>query len=172
LFVEKTLAQIPQYFRQQNRQRRFQRAHGQPELQGKDATVITSWAASTSGKVSILGGVRVEETKTKGVGALQLVHAGENAPAARPMMPRMVRRLGSAARCGSTPPQLEEFGRRQTAGATTERFPRRAHQVHPDVPVGDRMSYATNIGRPAIGQLIPRTTANIENQTLSTSNPS
>jgi TonB-dependent receptor len=35
-----------------------------------------------------------------------------------------------------------------------------------------RLSYATNIGRPAIGQLIPRTTANIENQTLSTSNPS
>jgi TonB-dependent receptor len=35
-----------------------------------------------------------------------------------------------------------------------------------------RLSYATNIGRPAIGQLIPRTTANIESQTVSTSNPS
>lgn len=35
-----------------------------------------------------------------------------------------------------------------------------------------RLSYATNIGRPGIGQLIPRTNVNFENQTVSTSNPS
>jgi TonB-dependent receptor len=35
-----------------------------------------------------------------------------------------------------------------------------------------RLSYATNIGRPSIGQLIPRTTVNLDNQTVSSSNPS
>ena len=35
-----------------------------------------------------------------------------------------------------------------------------------------RLSYATNIGRPSIGQLIPRTTVNYDNSTLSSSNPS
>ena len=34
------------------------------------------------------------------------------------------------------------------------------------------LSDATNIGRPSIGQLIPRTTVNFENETISTSNPS
>jgi len=35
-----------------------------------------------------------------------------------------------------------------------------------------RLSYATNIGRPSIGQLIPRTTVNYESRTVSTNNPS
>ena len=35
-----------------------------------------------------------------------------------------------------------------------------------------RASYATNIGRPGLGQLIPNTTVNDENRTVSTSNPS
>ena len=35
-----------------------------------------------------------------------------------------------------------------------------------------RAGYTENIGRPGIGQLIPRTTVNYDNQTVSTSNPS
>jgi outer membrane receptor protein involved in Fe transport len=35
-----------------------------------------------------------------------------------------------------------------------------------------RLSWATNVGRPRIGQLIPRTTVNFDNQTITISNPS
>lgn len=34
------------------------------------------------------------------------------------------------------------------------------------------LSYATNVGRPGIGQLIPRTNVNFDTQTIASSNPS
>jgi len=66
----------------------------------------------------------------------------------------------------------EEYGRRQRrTGEYQNVFPglHLKYQFAPNILA--RASYSENIGRPNIGTLIPRTTVNLENQTLSTSNP-
>jgi TonB-dependent receptor len=115
----------------------------------------------------------VETTKTKGTGALQLVTAEEKArraafdaangaPTSDPKYDAEIRRRN-----------LEEYGRRLTArGDYTTVLPGVHLKYSPMERLVTRASWATNIGRPAINQLIPRTTANLDNLTLSTSNPS
>ena len=172
LFVEKELAAHPQYFRQQIAN------DIQNELQGnkKFDEQINGYylmGAIDFGKLSILAGARLETTKTTGVGALQLVTAEEKArraaydaangaPTSDPKHDAEVRRRTQ-----------EEFGRRQTAsGKYNTVFPGVHLKYMPMQRLVTRLSFATNIGRPAIGQLIPQTTANLDNKTLVTSNPS
>lgn len=172
LLVEKALAQNPQYFRQQIAN------DTSNELTGNQSFTeeINGYYAMGSfdlGKLTVTGGVRVETTRTRGTGALQVVtpeerarraayDATNGAPTTDPRHDSEVRRRN-----------LEEFGRRQTAkGDYRTVFPGVHFKYSPFRRLVTRLSYATNIGRPAIGQLIPRTTANIENQTLSSSNPS
>jgi len=67
----------------------------------------------------------------------------------------------------------EEFGRRaRRTGDYRSVFPGLHLKYQFTRNLLTRFSYAENIGRPGIGQLIPRTTVNYDNQTLSTSNPS
>ena len=172
LFVEKTLAQSPQYFRQQIANDTSNELLGNQSF-NEQINGYYIMGSVDLGKVSILGGVRVETTETKGVGALQLVtpeerarraayDAANGAPSSDPRHDAEVRRRN-----------LEEYGRRQTAtGDYRTVFPGVHLKFTPMSRLVLRLSYATNIGRPGIGQLIPRTTANLENQTLSTSNPS
>jgi iron complex outermembrane receptor protein len=118
------------------------------------------------GRFNILGGVRVEATETEGEGALQVVTPEERARRAAwgtaPLTDtEIVRRT------------QEEFGRRQVRrGDYRSVFPsvHLKYQFTPNLLA--RAGYSENIGRPGIGQLIPRTTVNYENQTVSTSNPS
>ena len=117
------------------------------------------------GQFSILGGVRVEFTETDGEGALQVITPEERARrAAWGTAPLNDTEITRRAR--------EEFGRRQTrSGDYRSVFPgvHLRYQFTPNLLT--RLSYSTSIGRPNVGQLIPRTTVNYENQTVSTSNP-
>ena len=118
------------------------------------------------GRLNILSGVRVEDTKTDGEGALQLLTPEERARRAA---------WGTAPLTDAeiTRRVTEEYGRRvQRTGDYRSIFP----GVHLKYTFSRNMlvrfSYSENIGRPNIGQLIPRTTVNLDNQTISTSNPS
>ncbi|MDO8541286.1 MAG: TonB-dependent receptor [Opitutaceae bacterium] len=116
------------------------------------------------GRLGVLTGVRIEDTKTEGEGALQVITPEERARRAAwvgPLTdPEIERRAG------------EEFGRRQKrSGDYRSVFPglHLKYRFRPNILA--RFSYSENIGRPNIGQLIPRTTVNYDNQTVSTSNP-
>jgi len=117
------------------------------------------------GRLSILAGVRVERTKTEGEGALQAITPEERARRAAftgPLTDDEIRRR-----------TLAEFsGRQRREGDYQDVLPGVHFKWSPFSRLITRLSYATNIGRPGIGQLIPRTNVNFENQTVSTSNPS
>ncbi|MSU72210.1 MAG: TonB-dependent receptor [Opitutus sp.] len=117
------------------------------------------------GKITVLGGLRVEDTKTEGVGALQQITPAEAALRAAWVGPvtdaETIRRTNA------------QYGaRRKASGDYRSIFPGLHFKYSPAPNLVARLSYATNIGRPSIGQLIPSTTVNIDNQTVSTSNPS
>jgi TonB-dependent receptor len=118
------------------------------------------------GRFGILAGVRVEDTDTKGTGALQVITPEEKARRAAwgsaPLTDAEIRRRTQ-----------EEFGRRQTRrGEYRTVLPGVHLRYNVSQNLQARFSYAENIGRPGIGQLIPRTTVNYDNQTVSSSNPS
>ncbi len=118
------------------------------------------------GKFSILGGVRVEDTETEGEGALQQLTAEERARRAA---------WGSAPLTDAeiTRRVTEEFGRRvKRGGEYRSVFPgvHLKYQFNRNLLM--RFSYSENIGRPNIGQLIPRTTVVDDTQRVTTSNPS
>lgn len=117
------------------------------------------------GRLSVLAGVRVERTKTEGEGARQAITPAERALRAAfvgPLTPAEITRRTTA-----------EFGGRQTRTGDYQNVLPGVHFKYSPMPkLIARLSYATNIGRPGIGQLIPRTNVNFENQTISTSNPS
>jgi TonB-dependent receptor len=116
------------------------------------------------GKLSVLGGVRVETTEVKGEGALQALTPEERAFRATitgtPSDDEIRRRT------------IAEFGNRQTReGDSRDVLPGIHFKFSPIPKLVTRLGYAANIGRPGIGQLIPTTTVNFENRTVTTSNP-
>jgi TonB-dependent receptor len=116
------------------------------------------------GKLGVLAGVRVEDTETEGEGALQVITPAERARRAAWVGPLTEEEISRRA--------VEEFGRRvQRTGDYRGVFPGLHLKYRFNRSILARFSYSENIGRPNIGQLIPRTTADDDNQTLSTSNP-
>ena len=118
------------------------------------------------GRFSILSGLRVEDTETEGEGALQQLTPEERARRAA---------WGSAplTDAETTRRVTEEYGRRVTRGGDYRSiFPgvHMKYQFTRNLQL--RLSYSENIGRPNIGQLIPRTTVIDETQRVTTSNPS
>ncbi|MBI5769994.1 MAG: TonB-dependent receptor [Verrucomicrobia bacterium] len=118
------------------------------------------------GRLSLLSGVRIEDTFTKGTGSLQVLTPEERARRAAwgtaPLTDAEITRRAK-----------EEFGRRTTrTGSYRSVFPGLHAKYQFARNLLARFSYSENIGRPGVGQLIPRTTVNYDNQTLSTSNPS
>ena len=126
------------------------------------------------GKVSVLGGVRVESTEVEGTGARQVITPGEAALRAAyvgtlPAAPV----VGSAADTEIIRRNTAEYSGRQTRGGKYRYVLPGVHfKYTPFAGLVTRLSYATNIGRPSIGQLIPRTNVNIDAKTVSSSNPS
>lgn len=117
------------------------------------------------GKLSILAGVRVERTKTEGEGALQALTPEERA--------RRAAFTGPLTDAEITRRTLAEYSGRQTrTGDYQNVLPGVHFKYSPLSRLVVRLGYATNVGRPGIGQLIPRTNVNFDNQTISTSNPS
>lgn len=117
------------------------------------------------GRLSIMGGVRVEHTEIDGEGALSGIAPEERARRAAwtgPVTDAELRRRTIA----------EFSGRQRRKGETRDVFPGLHFKFEPMPMLVTRLSYATNIGRPAIGQLIPRTILDFENRTISSSNPS
>jgi len=116
------------------------------------------------GRLSILAGVRVEATEVWGEGALQAVTPDERARRAAftgPLTDAEIRRR-----------TLAEFGERQTREGDSRNVLPGVHFKYSPLPnMVTRLGYASNIGRPGIGQLIPTTTVNYENRTVNTSNP-
>ena len=164
LIVEKILAQRPQDFRQQIANDVSGELAGNQSFNEKINGYYFMGSVNL-GKLAVTGGVRVETTKTKGEGALQIVTPQEAA--------RRAAWEGVVTEAEIRRRTTEEYGRRQTAkGEYRTVFPGVHFKFEPMPRLVTRLSYATNIGRPGIGQLIPRTTANIDNQTVSTSNPS
>src|SRR5688572_19272736 len=117
------------------------------------------------GKFSVLAGLRVEDTETEGEGALQVVTPEEKA--------RRDAWVGPVTDAEIIRRTQEEFGRRITrTGEYRSVFPGVHFKYMFNRNLLTRLSYSTSIGRPNIGQLIPRTTVNYDNQTVSSSNPS
>jgi TonB-dependent receptor len=118
------------------------------------------------GKLNVLAGVRVEDTETEGEGALQQVTPEERARRAAwgtaPLTdPEITRRA------------LAEFGGRvRRTGDYRSVFPGAHLKYQFNRNLLARFSYSETIGRPAIVQLIPATTVNYDNQSVTTSNPS
>jgi len=117
------------------------------------------------GKLSILAGLRVEATKVDAEGALQVITPEERA--------RRAAYVGALTDAEIIRRTTAEFGGRQTRGGDNRFVLPGVHfKYSPTRNLVTRLSYATNIGRPSIGQLIPRTNVNYDAQTVSTSNPS
>jgi iron complex outermembrane recepter protein len=117
------------------------------------------------GRLTLMGGLRVEQTNTEGEGALQVITPEEKA--------RRASITGTLSDAEIRRRTQEEFGRRQTrTGEYRSYFPgtHLKYSITPNIVT--RASYATNIGRPSIGQLIPRTNVNYDNSSVSSSNPS
>ncbi len=117
------------------------------------------------GKLGILSGVRIEETETDGEGALQVITPAERT--------RRAAWVGTVTDDEIRRRTTEEFSRRvRRTGDYRSVFPGLHLKYQFNRAILARFSYSESIGRPNIGQLIPRTNVNYENQTLSTSNPS
>lgn len=161
--IDQIFAESPQYFKPDVAR------NVQTELNGRQSFEETITAAYIMGnidlgKLSVMGGLRVEETKVRGEGALQYLSPEEKARRAAwvgPLTDAEIERRN----------RDEYGGRKSSEGKTRDIFPGLHFKYSPNRNLIARLSYATNIGRPAIGQLIPRTTVNDDNQTISTTNP-
>jgi iron complex outermembrane recepter protein len=117
------------------------------------------------GPLSVLAGVRYEETRVEGEGSRNEITPEERARRAAWVGPltndEIIRRTRA------------QYGGRQTAnGKYHGWFPglHLKYTARPDLLF--RFSYASNIGRPSFAELIPTTTVDYDNQTVRSSNPS
>lgn len=116
------------------------------------------------GKLTILGGVRVETTTVKAHGSLQYISPAEAA--------RRAAWTGPVTDAEQGRRTTAEYGGRQTVnGKYRNVFPGLHFKYAPFRGLVTRLSYATNVGRPAIGTLIPSTNVNDTARTISISNP-
>jgi TonB-dependent receptor len=157
------LQQHPEYMRQNLA------ANLQSELQGdtkfkEDIKAYYVMGDMVLGKLSILAGVRVEETEVVGKGALQALTPEERA--------RRAAFTGTLTDAEIRRRAIAEFGNRQTrTGDYRNVLPGVHFKFTPMPNLVARLGYASNIGRPGIGQVIPTATVNFENRTVNTSNP-
>ena len=117
------------------------------------------------GRLSILAGFRVERTRTKGEGALQALTPEERA--------RRAAWVGPVTDAETERRTRAEYGQRVERTGDYKNVLPGVHFKYAVTPrLISRLSYATNVGRPGIGQLIPRTNVNFDNRTITSSNPS
>jgi TonB-dependent receptor len=159
-----TLQQTPQYFQQNVAVNLQSKLTGYTTFK-EDITAAYLMGNMELGKLSVLGGFRVESTKTDGEGALQAVTPEERA--------RRAAWVGPVTVAEDVRRRTAEFGGRLTrSGEYRVVLPGLHFKYSPVQNIVTRLSYSTNIGRPGPGQLVPTTLVNFENQTVSSSNPS
>jgi TonB-dependent receptor len=117
------------------------------------------------GRLNVLGGLRVEDTRVEGEGAKVQISEEERARRAAwgtaPLTDEEITRR-----------TIAEFGQRERReGDYRGVFPsvHFKYQITPGLLA--RLSYASNIGRPNIGQIVPNSTVDDEDMTIRTSNP-
>lgn len=116
------------------------------------------------GRLGVLAGVRLEETRVEGEGALQALTPEERA--------RRAAFTGTLTDAEIIRRNLAEYGARQVRTGSYRNVLPGVHLKYALSPrLITRASWATNVGRPGIGQLIPRTTVNFDAKTITTSNP-
>jgi iron complex outermembrane recepter protein len=117
------------------------------------------------GRLSVLAGVRIEKTITEGEGALQAITPEERA--------RRAAFTGPLTEAETIRRNIAEYGGRQVRKGNYRNVLPGVHLKYAVTPrLIARAGWATNVGRPGIGQLIPRTNVNFDTQTISSSNPS
>ncbi len=161
--IDRALEQTPQYFRESIAANVASGLTGNQDFKETiDAYYLMGHV--DFGKLSLLAGARIESTKVEAEGALVTVTPEERARRAAwvgPVTEEELRRRTIA----------ENSGRLRSKGEYRDVFPG-AHLKYEVLPkLITRFSYSTNIGRPSIGQLIPRTSVNYENSSVSSSNP-
>jgi TonB-dependent receptor len=116
------------------------------------------------GPVSVLSGVRVEDTRDAGVGPLSQITPAEAARRAAwvgPVTDAEIRRRN-----------LEQYGRLYTNRGQYRFFLPGVHlKYEPFAGMVTRLSWSTGVGRPAFGSIIPNTTINDTAQTVTLTNP-
>jgi TonB-dependent receptor len=116
------------------------------------------------GPLSVLTGVRVEETRGKGEGPLNFLSPAERARRAAfvgPITDDETRRRAEA-----------QFGNRTTnKGSYRNYFPGVHLKYEPRQGFMTRLSWSTGVGRPAFGSIIPLDTVNDDAQSVTRSNP-
>lgn len=116
------------------------------------------------GKLSVLGGVRVETTTDWGEGALQAITPEEQARRAAWVGPVTVEE--------DVRRRIAQFGGRLVReGENRVVLPGLHFKYSPLPMLITRLSYQTNIGRPGPAQLVPNTIVNHDALTVSSSNP-
>jgi iron complex outermembrane recepter protein len=116
------------------------------------------------GPLSILGGLRVEQTKTEGEGPLVEITPEEAARRAAwvgPLTDEEIRRRAYA----------QYGGRVSASGKYRNVFPGVHFKYANRAGLVGRLSYSTGIGRPDFGEIMPNSLANYQTETLTISNP-
>lgn len=118
------------------------------------------------GRLRVLTGVRMEQTKTEGTAWVRNTTAswGGNSVGGASLDPAVVNaNVARAAR---------SFVRRNTDGGKYRNYFPGVHLVYePVTSLLGRASYNRSISRPSVGNLIPAVTENLENNTVSMGNP-
>jgi iron complex outermembrane recepter protein len=157
------LQQTPQYFREDVAANLSSELTGNTDFK-ETISAYYIMGHVDLGKVSLMGGVRVETTEVDAEGALVAVTPEERA--------RRAAWVGTVTEAELRRRTIAEFsGRQRRSGESRDVFPGFHIKYEPIPKLITRFSYSTNIGRPSIGQLIPRTSVNYENRTVSSSNP-
>jgi iron complex outermembrane receptor protein len=117
----------------------------------------------TLGRLSVLGGIRVEETRISGDGSVQEITPEERA--------RRAAWTGPVTTDETVRRAIAEFGnRRQSSGKYRDLFPSLHFKYELGRGVLARASYSTGIGRPSFASLVPSTTVNHDSLTVTSNN--
>jgi TonB-dependent receptor len=162
--IDQIFASSPQLFREDIVQNITTRANGNQDFEER-ITAGYLMGQVQLGKLSILGGVRIEKTETEGEGALVTITPEERARRAAwvgPVTDAELRRR-----------TLEEYSRRaRNRGSYRDVLPGLHFKYAPTRNLVARLSYSKNIGRPGIGELVPRTTVDDNDRDITATNPS
>ncbi|MBI4621959.1 MAG: carboxypeptidase-like regulatory domain-containing protein, partial [Verrucomicrobia bacterium] len=116
------------------------------------------------GRVSVLGGVRVEDTRVEGEGPLNFLSPAERT--------RRAAWVGPVTDAEARRRAVAQFGGRDTnSGQYRMALPGVHLKYEPLDGLVTRFSWSTGLGRPAFGSIIPNTTINEDTLRVTVSNP-
>jgi iron complex outermembrane recepter protein len=161
--IDQIFAKSPELFREDIVQTITTRANGNQDFEER-ITAGYLMGQVQLGKLSVLGGVRIEKTETDGEGALQTITPEERA--------RRAAWVGTVTDAELRRRTLEEYSRRaRSHGSYRDVLPGLHLKYSPTRNLVGRLSYSKNIGRPGIGEIVPRTTVDDVDRDITATNP-